>query len=257
MALIFAIRGIGACNTMAGHSKWKNIAHRKGKQDASKGQLFTKLCRDVYVAARRGGANPEINYHLKVALEKAKAASVPSDTIARTIGKATGTLEGVVFEEFTYEGYGPAGIAVMLEISTSNRNRTAAEVRHAFSKHGGSLGESGCVAWMFRRVGAITVDANGLALSEEEMTLAAIEAGADDLVMDEEEYVIYTAPDQLSAVEKALAEQGIVSANADLTYLPTTMAAVPVEEEDRVSTLLALLEEHDDVQSVYTNAEFA
>lgn len=244
---------------MAGHSKWKNIAHRKGKQDASRGQLFTKLCKDMYAAARRGGGNPDTNYDLKMAIDKARAASVPSDTIVRTIGKAMGTLEGVQYDEFIYEGYGPGGIAVMLELSSSNRNRTAAEIRHIFSKHGGSLGESGCVAWMFRKTGAIAVSRIALALTDDAFTLVAIEAGADDLTLDEEsdEYIVYTQPEELSLVEHALREQGIRPDRVELTFLPRTVTAVSVEEEERVATILSLLEEHDDVQSLYTNADFS
>lgn len=244
---------------MAGHSKWKNIAHRKGKQDASRGQLFTKLCKDMYAAARRGGGNPDTNYDLKMAIDKARAASVPSDTIVRTIGKAMGTLEGVQYEEFIYEGYGPGGIAVMLELSSSNRNRTAAEIRHIFSKHGGSLGESGCVAWMFRKTGAIAVSRIALALTDDAFTLVAIEAGADDLTLDEEsdEYIVYTQPEELSLVEHALREQGIRPDRVELTFLPRTVTAVSAEEEERVATILSLLEEHDDVQSLYTNADFS
>lgn len=243
---------------MAGHSKWKNIAHRKGKQDASRGQLFTKLCRDVYAAARRGGGNPDTNYALKMALEKARMASVPSDTIARTLAKAAGTLEGVQYEDFMYEGYGPGGVAIMLELSSSNRNRTAAEIRHLFSKHGGGLGESGCVAWMFKHVGAVTVAKSQVHVSEEEWTLQILEAGAQDLAseVDSEDYIVYTAADELAVVEQALRAQGVVADGMALVYLATTLAPVPEEEEERVAALLALLEEHDDVQSLYTNAEF-
>ncbi|MCY0900566.1 MAG: YebC/PmpR family DNA-binding transcriptional regulator [Firmicutes bacterium] len=243
---------------MAGHSKWKNIAHRKGKQDASRGQLFTKLCKDVYAAARRGGSNPDTNYALKLAIDKARTASVPADTIARTLAKASGTLEGVQMEEFVYEGYGPGGIAVMLEISTDNRNRTAAEVRHLFSKYGGSLGESGCVAWMFRRVGAIALVRGTLSMDEESFTLIAIEAGAQDIdaPASEESMTVYTEPDELSAVESRLREQGISPDSASLVYLPVVMTAVTAADEDKVTLLLSLLEEHDDVQSLYTNADF-
>lgn len=242
---------------MAGHSKWKNIAHRKGKQDASRGQLFTKLCRDVYAAARRGGSNPDTNYQLKIALEKAREASVPSDTLARTLAKASGTLEGMQFEDFLYEGYGPGGIAIMLELSSSNRNRTAAEIRHLFSKHGGSLGESGCVAWMFKRVGAITV--SQLSLSADDFMLLSLESGAEDVTHDAEtlDYTVYTAPDELMTVAQELRQADIAVDGMTLLYVPTTLATVPVEEEERVATLLSLLEEHDDVQSLYTNADFA
>jgi len=244
---------------VAGHSKWKNIAHRKGKQDASRGQLFTRLCRDIYSSARRGGGNPDTNYHLKLALDKARAASVPSDTIARTVGKATGTLDGVHYEDFIYEGYGPGGSAVMLELSSNNRNRTAAEIRHLFSKYGGSLGESGCVAWLFTRVGAIAVARQDAARDEDDMTLAALEAGAQDIQYDleNEQWIVYASVESLTEVEQALRAQGVVTESVSITYLPLTPVAVTLEDEDRVTTLLALLEEHEDVQSLYTNVEFS
>ena len=241
---------------MSGHSKWKNIAHRKGKQDATRGQLFTRLCRDVYVSARRGGSNPDTNYHLKMAIEKARTASVPSDTIARTLAKAAGTLAGVQYEDFMYEGYGAGGVAVLLELSSDNRNRTAAEIRHLFSKHGGSLGESGCVLWMFRRVGVITVTKTDDTPTEDDMTLLALEAGADDLQADDEEYTIYTSPEEVNAVDQELRNNGVVSSAIDIEYLPNTTMEVGEEDAPQVEMLLSKLEEHDDVQSVYTNASF-
>ena len=256
--LIFAIREIGECkqggNFLSGHSKWKNIAHRKGKQDASRAQLITKLCRDIYAAAKRGGGNADTNYALKMAIEKAKEASVPSDTIARTLGKATGTLEGMHFEEFLYEGYGPSGTAIMLEISSGNRNRTAAEMRHLFSKHGGSLGESGCVAWMFSRVGQVTLDVAMLQLNEEELLLAAIEAGANDVQTEEDECYVYCDPENLSEVEKSLVTQGLPVELAMLSYLPSSTVGVTGEDAETVASLLEQLEAHDDVQNLYTNA---
>lgn len=239
---------------MSGHSKWKNRAHRKGKQDASRGQLITMLTRAIYFAAKRGGGNPDTNYVLKMAIEKAKAASVPGDTITRTLGKATGTLEGVRYEEFLYEGYGPAGTAIIMEISTSNRNRTAADVRHLFSKYGGSLGESGCVAWMFNRVGQVSLDPEQVSLSEDELLVAAMEAGADDIQMDDGEYSVYCATESLTEVERALTEQGLPVAAVSIAYLPTTTVTVPEEDADKVATLLERLEEHEDVQNLFTNA---
>ncbi|MHB1627775.1 MAG: YebC/PmpR family DNA-binding transcriptional regulator [Bacilli bacterium] len=241
---------------MAGHSKWKNIAHRKDKQDSSKGQLFTKLCRDIYAAAKRGGGNPDTNYHLKVALETARAASVPNDTITRTIAKAVGVLPGVQVEEFMYEGYGPAGVAVMLELSTSNRNRTAAEIRRLFSRVGGSLGESGCVAWMFKRVGLIEVG-DRAEWTADEVTLIALEAGVDDLEEQEDGFLLYTAPEDLTAVDQSLHSSGLHSDRVQISYVPITTVDVPAKEAERVATLLDDLEEHDDVQNVYTNADFS
>lgn len=242
---------------MAGHSKWKNRAHRKGRQDATRGQLFTKLCRDIYAATRRGGANPETNYTLKVALEKARAASVPADTIERTIGKALGNVEGVMYEDFVYEGYGPGGIAVMLELSSNNRNRTAAEMRHLFAKYGGNLGESGSVAWMFERRGVIAVPRAGLTMSEDDFALWAIDAGVEDVdAADDEEIQLLTEPDRLSELEGRLRGAGIAYGGVDLAYRPVTTVAVSGEDEERAGTLLELLEENDDVQRVFTNAEF-
>lgn len=241
---------------MSGHSKWKNIAHRKGKQDSSKGQLFTRLCKEIYTATRRGGANPDTNYHLKMALEKARVASVPNDTITRTIAKATGTLEGVRYEDLLYEGYGASGVAMMVTLTTNNRNRTAAEMRHLFSKYGGSLGESGSVAWMFKHTGVLTVDANQVTISEDDFALAMLEAGMEDYEIEDGQYLIYVAPDHLVNLEAALSAQGIQSESAEITYIPNTWVDVATEVVDSVATLLNLLEEHEDVQSVATNARF-
>ena len=242
---------------MAGHSKWKNIAHRKGRQDASRGQVFTRLCREVYVAAKRGGANPDVNYALRIALVKARAGSVPNDTLQRTIDKAMGSVAGVVYEEFIYEGYGPGGFAVMLELSSDNRNRTAAEIRHLFAKHGGNLGETGCVAWMFARKGMVSVPKKGLPLSADDLTMTALEAGADDVEETDEELQFYTGPDAIGELEGGLRAAGVEFSGGRVTYVPSVMVQVSGDEEERASTLLSLLEEHDDVQSVYTNAEFA
>lgn len=242
---------------MAGHSKWKNRAHRKGKQDASRGQLFTKLCRDVFVAAKRGGGNPDVNYHLKVALDKARGASVPAETLARTVTKATGNLDGQQFEDLIYEGYGPGGFAILLELSTNNRNRTAAEIRHLFSKYGGSLGESGCVMWLFKRVGVLEVETAEAALSEDEFTLLALEAGVEDLDVEEDSYQLYTRVEDLTAVEEALRTRGVQTSGARVGYVAETAAEVTREDEERAEQLLSLLEEYEDIQNVYTNAVFA
>ncbi len=243
---------------MSGHSKWKNIAHRKGKQDATRAQLFTRLCRDIYASARRGGGNPDTNYFLKMAIDKAKTASVPSDTINRTLAKALGTLEGVTYEDFMYEGYGAGGVAFLLELSSDNRNRTAAEIRHLFSKQGGSLGESGCVMWMFKRVGELRFAKDSMTLQEDDFTLAILEAGADDYQEQDDEWVVYTSPDLLNAVDQAMRDQGLPCQSIGIAYVPTTTTEVTDEEIiDKVETLLFKLEEHDDVQGVYMNAVFA
>ncbi|GMA51921.1 putative transcriptional regulatory protein [Alicyclobacillus contaminans] len=240
---------------MAGHSKWHNIQRRKGKQDAVRGQLFTKLSRDIYLAAKEGGGNPETNFRLKVAVERARQNNLPADNIARTIAKATGTLRGVTYEEILYEGYGPHGVAVMMDIVTDNRNRTAADVRHIFSKHGGNLGEVGCVSWMFRRIGAITVLKEACSLSGDDLMLKALEAGADDLQEDADSYLIVTAPEQFTAVRDALEKDGIPLEDAELTYQPTSYIQLDGEAAEQVLDLIEALEAHDDVQNVYTNLD--
>ncbi|MBX6351744.1 MAG: YebC/PmpR family DNA-binding transcriptional regulator [Thermoflavifilum sp.] len=241
---------------MAGHSKWHNIQRRKGKQDSIRGQLFTKLSRDIYNAAKEGGGNPETNFRLKVAIERARENNLPMENIQRTIAKATGALKGVTYEELLYEGYGPGGVAVMLEIVTDNRNRTAADVRHIFSKRGGNLGESGCVNWMFRRVGQIVVRREGCLLSADDLMLLALDAGADDFAEEDDVYVITTAPEAFSQVRAKVEEAGLPVEDAELTYVAQSTVPVSGETADRVMDLIEALEAHDDVQNVYTNAEW-
>lgn len=238
---------------MSGHSKWHNIQRRKGKQDAVRGQLFTKLSRDIYQAAKEGGGNPDTNFRLKTAIDRAKQSNLPVDSISRTIAKATGSLEGHHYEELLYEGYGPDGIAVMIEVVTDNRNRTAADVRHIFTKRGGNLGESGCVAWMFRRVGEIEIEKESCKLSYDDLMLLAVEAGADDLKENDESYLITTPPESLAAIRDTLEEQGLSLASAELSYEPQNLIPVSGEPLDTVLDLVDALEEHDDVQNVYAN----
>jgi YebC/PmpR family DNA-binding regulatory protein len=240
---------------MAGHSKWHNIQRRKGKQDAIRGQLFTKLSRDIYLAAKEGGGNPETNFRLKVAIERARQNNVPADNIARTIAKATGAVQGATYEELMYEGYGPHGVAIMLDIVTDNRNRTAADVRHIFSKRGGNLGESGCVSWMFRRIGVVTIAKEGCPASADDLMMQAIEVGADDFREEEDEYVITTAPESFKAVRDGLEQLGYTLSDAELTYEPNSTIALGGEQADAVMDLIEALEAHDDVQNVYTNFE--
>ncbi|MCL6454427.1 MAG: YebC/PmpR family DNA-binding transcriptional regulator [Alicyclobacillus sp.] len=240
---------------MSGHSKWHNIQRRKGKQDAVRGQLFTKLSRDIYLAAKEGGGNPETNFRLKVAIDRAKQNNLPSDSIQRTIAKATGSLSGVHYEELLYEGYGPSGVAILLEIVTDNRNRTAADIRHIFAKRGGNLGESGCVAWMFQRVGEISIDRAGASIGADDLMMLALEAGAEDVRETAEQWVVTTAPEQFTAVRNALEDAGLELADAGLTYEPTTTVGLSGEALDAVVDLLETLEEHDDVQNVYSNVE--
>ncbi|WP_067923325.1 YebC/PmpR family DNA-binding transcriptional regulator [Alicyclobacillus shizuokensis] len=239
---------------MAGHSKWHNIQRRKGKQDAVRGQLFTKLSRDIYNAAKEGGGNPETNFRLRVAIEKAKQNNVPNDSISRTIAKATGSLQGVHYEEAVYEGYGPHGVAVMLEIVTDNRNRTAADIRHIFAKRGGNLGETGCVAWMFDRVGTISVaKTDGVTLDD--VILAALDLGADDVREEADAFVVITAPEVFTQVRDGLEAQGWTVEDAEITYEAKTTVPLSGEQAESVLDLIDALSEHDDVQNVYANLE--
>ncbi|ADG05717.1 YebC/PmpR family DNA-binding transcriptional regulator [Kyrpidia tusciae] len=242
---------------MSGHSKWHNIQRRKGKQDAVRGQLFTKMSREIYAATRQGGSNPETNYRLKTAIERARAANMPMDSIQRTIDKAAGNVEGVNYEEMFYEGYGPGGAAVMVQLLTDNRNRTAAEIRHIFSKRGGSLGESGCVAWMFDRKGVIEISREGFPGSEDDAMMAALEAGAEDFTAEEDRYVITVAPEQLREVRENLEKAGVPIAGAEVTFVPQTTVNLEGDEAQRMVDLLEALEEHDDVQNVFSNVDLS
>ncbi len=236
---------------MAGHSKWHNIRIRKSKQDALRSKLFTKLAREITVAARQGGGNPDANPRLRLAIEKARENHMPADNIKRAIQKGTGEIEGAQFEEITYEGYGPGGVAIMVECMTDNRNRTVAELRHLFSKHGGNLGETGSVAWQFKRQGVITVPQE--VISEEELLDTALEAGAEDVQTEEEFYRVITAVEDFHRVRDALVERGIPIAEAQLELTPTTTVRVEGETASKLMRLMEVLEDHDDVQNVYAN----
>ncbi|MCW5937127.1 MAG: YebC/PmpR family DNA-binding transcriptional regulator [Fimbriimonadaceae bacterium] len=239
---------------MAGHSKWKNIRLRKGKQDAIRGKLFTKLAREIIVAAKSGGGDPAINATLRVAIDKAKAASVPKDNIDRAIAKGAGGGEGTNYEEILYEGTGPGGVAFMVEVFSDNRNRTVGELRHAFTKHGGALGENGSVAWQFKQVGQISVKKS--AVDEETLTLAAIDAGADEVTGDDDEYwTIETPVSALHACNDALNAAGIPTEDVEVTRLPTNMATPDASVLPKVVRLLDALEELDDVKETYINVE--
>jgi YebC/PmpR family DNA-binding regulatory protein len=236
---------------MAGHSKWASIKHRKKAVDAKRGQLFTKLSRAITVAAREGGGDPDGNPALALAVQKARDASMPKDNIERAIAKGTGAdSEAEAYETVVYEGYGPGGVAILVEALTDNRNRTSAEVRHLFTKAGGSLGEPGSVAWTFEKKGELVVDAERY--SEDEL-LPAIDAGAEDLSMDGDVWEIVTGPTDLAAVRAALEDAGVELQSAELVQRPTTRTPV---EEGRVGALMRLIEEledHDDVQAVHAN----
>ncbi len=241
---------------MSGHSKWANIKRKKAKVDEAKGATFSRLTKDVASAARQGGGNPDTNFKLRLAVAKAKEQNVPTANIERAILRATGQMQGVTYEEGIYEGYGPGGTALLLEILTDNRNRTAGEVRHLFSRNGGALSESGSVLWMFDQKGRLSVPKRA-APSEEALLEAVLEAGGEDLGGDDDEWEIVTAADQLDVVHRALEEAGIVIDAASLVRVPSTTVEVDGADQDRLLRLMDLLEEHDDVQRVYTNALFA
>src|SRR5512146_1846613 len=238
---------------MSGHSKWSSIKHKKGAADAKRGKLFSKLTRAIIVAAKEGGPDPAGNLSLQNAVEKAKAASMPKDNIDRAIAKGAGTdSDSAAYETVVYEGYGPAGVAVIVEALTDNRNRTAGEVRHIFAKNDGNPGTSGAVAWLFERRGLVLVPAEGA--DEDELTLAAAEGGADDVTLDGSSYQVLSAPEQLGAVREALEAAGFTVENAELTMLPKTTVEVADEgDAKKVLRLMDQLEDNDDVQDVFAN----
>lgn len=239
---------------MSGHSKWANIKHQKARSDEKKGKEFTKIAKELIIAARQGGGDPEGNSKLKMMIQKAKAINMPNDNIARAIKKGAGELEGDAFEELIYEGYGPNGVAVMLDIATDNRNRTASEIRHLFSKHNGNLGESGCVAWMFKRCGLITVNRENIDTDPDEFMLKVLEFGAEDVRDDDDVIEVIAAPDDFMAVKEAMEQDGISIEDADLVMLPQNMVDINDEEQARkIMKLIDVLEDHDDVQNVYMN----
>lgn len=238
---------------MAGHSKWKNIRIRKGKQDAIRGKLFTKLSREIIVAAKAGGGDPNMNARLRVAVEKAREASVPVDNIKRSIARGTGEIEGADYEEIVYEGYGPGGSAIILECYSENRNRTVSEVRHAFTKHGGNMAENGSVSWQFKHVGQIVVEKGTLA--EDDFVLLALDSGAEDVVVDEEAYTAVTALDELHKVSQALDKAGIKAEEVNLTYLATNKAELSDADAIKLLKLLDALDELEDVQETYVNVD--
>ena len=238
---------------MAGHSKWANIQHRKGRQDAKRGKLFTKTAKEIIIAAK-GGGDPSMNPRLRAAIAAAKAVNLPKDKIEAAIRKGTGEDAGGDLTETFYEGYGPGGIAVMVEVATDNKNRTVAEVRHLFSKHGGSMGENGSVAWMFDRKGVISVEKS--AYPEEKIMEAALEAGADDVIDDGEEWTIHTAMTDFTAVRDSLETAGIVMQSAELAMVPQNLVAVDADMGQKVLRLMDALDDNDDVQNVYANVDF-
>ena len=239
---------------MAGHSKWANIHHRKKAVDAKRGKIFTRVNRELTVAAREGGSDPDANPRLRLAVQKANAANMPKDTIERTIKKACGELEGVTYEEIRYEGYAQGGVAVMIDTLTDNRNRTVAEVRHAFSKHGGNLGTDGSVSYLFSKIGVITFEPG---TDEDQVMEVALEGGADDVVTEEDGSIeVQTAPESYTDVMLAMEEAGLEPANSEVTMRASVEVELDDETGRKVLNFIDILEDLDDTQAVYSNADF-
>ncbi|MCL6478264.1 MAG: YebC/PmpR family DNA-binding transcriptional regulator [Peptococcaceae bacterium] len=239
---------------MSGHSKWSTIKRKKAKVDAARGRLFTQLSKEIILAAKQGGGDPDKNLRLKNAIAKAKEANVPNDNIQRSIMKGTGELGGGNYEEIVYEGYGPGGVAVMIELLTDNRNRTAGEIRHLFSKNGGNLGETGCVSWMFEKKGLIVVDKEA-GISEDDLLMAALDAGAEDVKSEEDAFEILTDPDSFEAVRDDLEKRGIKPVEARIAMIPKSTVKIEGAQAEQMMKLLDGLEELDEVEEVYSNFE--
>ena len=239
---------------MSGHSKWATTRRKKAVIDAKRGKMFTKLIKEITIAAREGGGDPEGNPRLRLAVDNAKAANMPQDNIERAIKKATGELEGHTYHELTYEGYGPNGIAIMVEVATDNKNRTVAEVRHLFSKGGGSLGENGSVAWMFDRKGIILLPQKDH--TEDEIMEIILEDGAEDLHVEDDYFEVQTPLEAFEPVRKALVNKSIEIENASLQWIAKNAVSVEGEDAEKIMKLIESLEDSDDVQNVYSNADF-
>jgi len=240
---------------MSGHSKWATIKRKKGKLDAQRGRMFTKLIKEITVAARAGGGDPEGNPRLRTAIATAKAANMPQDNIKKAIQKGTGELPGVSYDEISYEGYGPGGVAIMVEVLTDNKNRTVAEIRHLLTKRGGNLGETGCVGWMFEKKGLIQVDCS--AADEEKLFEIALEAGASDMTIEGDVFEITTPFEAFEAVRSSVEQSGIEMVTAEITMVPQSTVEL---DESKANTMLKLMEEledHDDVQKVYANFDIS
>jgi YebC/PmpR family DNA-binding regulatory protein len=236
---------------MSGHSKWSTIKHKKAATDLRRGKMFSKILKEITVAARLGGGDPKGNPRLRTALLEARSNSVPGDNIERAIKKGTGELEGETYEEITYEGFGPAGVAILVDVTTDNRNRTAPEIRHLFTKHGGTMAEAGSVGWMFKRRGWFEIESG--ALTEEQLMELALEIGVDDVSVQDGRYEMVTAPEDFTAVQEALEERNVPLAAKELAMLPQTTVEVPAERINQVLRLMEALEDHDDVQKVWAN----
>ena len=238
---------------MSGHSKWHNIQAKKGKADAARGKVFTKLGRELLVAVKQGGPDPAGNSKLKDIIAKCKAANMPNDTINNAIKRAAGSADSANYEEVLYEGYGPNGVAVIVEGSTDNKNRTAADVRHAFDKSGGNLGTTGCVSYLFNKKGVIVIDRASSEISEDDLMLLAIDSGAEDFSAEEEVYEITTTPEDFSSVREKLEQQGLEFLEADVQMVPTTYVTLDEKGEAKMQRLLDMLADLDDVTNVYHN----
>jgi YebC/PmpR family DNA-binding regulatory protein len=240
---------------MAGHSKWKNIQGRKNAQDAKRGKIFQKLSREIYVAAKAGGGDPSVNAALRLVMDKAKAANMPNDNIERAIKKANSAGDNEHYDEITYEGYGPGGSAILVYALTDNRNRTATNVRVAFTRNGGSLGETGSVSYLFDRKGYLVIERTALTVDEDVMLELVLEAGAEDLETSDEVFEIYTAPEDFTAVRDALEKSGYTLAQAELTMIPQTLVALTDDQKAQLQQLIDKLEDDDDVSEVFTSAD--
>ncbi len=238
---------------MSGHSKWHNIQAKKGKADAARGKVFTKLGRELLIAVKEGGPDPAGNSKLKNVISKCKAANMPNDTINNAIKKASSSNEN--YEEMVYEGYGPCGVAVIVEASTDNKNRTAADVRHVFDKSGGNLGTTGCVSYMFNKKGIIVIEKSSTTMDEEELMMLALDAGAEDFQSDEEIYEITTEPSDFTAVSEKLEEAGLSFVEAEVQMIPTTTVKLEEKDVEKMERLIEKLEELDDVANIYHNWE--
>lgn len=238
---------------MSGHNKWSSIKHKKGAQDAKRGKIFTKIIKEITVAARMGGGDAETNPALRTAINKAKSENMPKDNIERAIKKGTGELGGVDYIELTYEGYGPGGVAILIETLTDNKNRTAADIRSIFSKHNGNLGENGCVSYMFQRKGIITFDASEY--SEDDILEAALEAGAEDVSSSDDEIEVVTSPDDFNAVSEALEAAGFKSQRAEITMIPEATVSLDDETTAKALRLIEKIDDNEDVKSVSTNLD--
>lgn len=238
---------------MSGHSKWSQIKHKKANTDSKRGKIFTKIVKEISVAARFGGGDPDGNPRLRLAIENAKEVNMPHDNVKRAIMKGTGELAGTSYEEYTYEGYGPGGVAIIINVLTDNKNRTVPEIRHMMSKHGGSLGETGCVSWMFEKKGYLLV--NKAALDEDALMTIALEAGAEDIKNDpkEDNYEVITQPEDFSKVKDAIGKAGIPVAFGEITMLPKSYITLDEKTAEQVLRFMEVLEDHDDVQNVYAN----